>query len=346
MTQRNGIDRPYWPQGAEAGTISPAVMVDAGWRSLRRDVFRFVGLCAAVWIALYLIWRELPELRNGADAIAAAKVQEVLTQPIFTTDGPRVLAIGDSRILAGFNPAVFDADSPPGTSSFNMARPGNSDFLILLEGMLANGVRPNWLLVEVPPTGEHHLTWLDYAKHDALTIRALFPFRDLPRDLVVFLITSAREGGPLAAYRNNAATVAKMIRDRGYYFIKGQSMFPSGALPDDFKVPGDGLHPISELTPDPGAPAFATLRSLAAKYGFKVVFIPSVYRQTEMPGSASQPDDLRAIAGLPGFYKIGDGRWTLPPGDFSDVVHLNQAGAGLYSKRLADILGPILRADN
>jgi hypothetical protein len=69
---------------------------------------------------------------------------------------PLVLALGSSRMSNGFRPPALADWAPPGQPApvvFNFATPGSGPVLQLLtlQRLLARGIRPSWVLVEVFP---------------------------------------------------------------------------------------------------------------------------------------------------------------------------------------------------
>lgn len=327
-------------------TISPEYLASGlrhNWQTLRRGFWLFCALSSGAWFFLYSIQVKFPYIRNGATVITEAKIDYLFSRDVFSsTAGTRVLVFGYSKILAGFEPSVFDATLGPSVESFNAARPGDGNFVYFLKRILERGTRPTHVLVPHIATDDRETSWIDYLQHDKLLVDRLFPFRTLPRDLVLFLATSAR-AGIAKSYAENAESVAKVIADRGYYFIKGQSHYAEDRLPDDFRIPSDHPNRAATRPLDLGGPAFQELTRLAAAYRFDVVFIPDTYREGEVaPPDSAATRDIRPLAGTPGFFVAGPVVWLMAPRYFSDPVHLNKQGAALYSRRLAELLAPLL----
>jgi hypothetical protein len=317
---------------------------EKSWRRFRQDFLLFVVSLATIWLILYYLY---PFVRNGAETISATKVAYLESQSIFSPNSrARVLAFGNSKILAGFNPAVYDPTVGLNIESFNAGRPGNNRFLDFLRPILARGTRPTHILVLTPPPDE--LTWRDYWLHDGLIVNLLFPFRYFPRDLALFVASAPHEGGIVSSYKKNALAVTRAIADRGYFFIKGQSFFSGDRLPDDYRLPTDSPKIAPPRIIDPDAPAFKELIRLAATYGFKVIFIPTPYRTGEVAPPEPMPSKEAAtqLPSTPGIYVAGPSRWLFEPRYFSDPVHLNKEGAALYSSRLAEITAPIINGQD
>jgi hypothetical protein len=315
------------------------------WAPLRSGFVSFCSASALLWLVLYGAHVGFPYIRNGADIIFDAKVRYLETQEAFSAKAQRrIIVFGDSKMLAGFDPAIFGEALPAGTESFNAGRPANSRFMVLLKRILERGTRPTHIFVEVPPVDDGETGWLDYIRHDKKLVGLLFPFRTLPRDLTLFLFQARRGGGVVESYMENARTADRVIEDKGYYFIKAQSLFPDDRLPDAYRLPTDSPTKARPRVIDPEVPAFRDLVGLAATYKFKVVFIPTPYRVGEVaPASADDSSEgVAPVGGLPGFYVAGPSHWLYEPRYFSDPVHLNKEGAALYSRRLAGLTASLV----
>jgi len=326
--------------------VSQQGLASAGerWRLFRRGFTNFCVISVGVWILLYAFYVAFPFVRNGSEVITLSKVAHLETQDIFSVGArKRILVFGDSKMLAGFNPAAYAENLPPDVESFNAGRPANSRFVVLLKHILERGTRPTHILVEVPPVDESEIGWLDYVVHDKLLVEFLFPFRTMPRDLTLFLFEARRGGGILKAYRENAHTADRMIDDKGYYFIKGQSLFAGDRLPDTYRLPTDSPDKVPSRVIDPDAPAFRELAQLSKTYGFAVIFIPTPYRVGEVATpDLSVSDALSPLGSVPGFFVAGPSHWCYEPRYFSDPTHFNQEGAALYSRRLAAVTAPLV----
>jgi hypothetical protein len=296
---------------------------------------------------LYGVYWAFPFVQNSSAAITARKIDFLTSQPIFSAEAKvRILAFGNSKILTGLDPATFRATLSSGIEVFNAGRPARTDFVILLKQILARGTRPTHLLVQTPPIDEHEESWSEFFSHDKRLVETLFPFREFPRDLVQFFVSSRREAGGIAdIYKEHAAAVAQVIADRGYFFMKGHAHFPGDRLPDDYRLPTDDPLRVPARVIDPDAPAFKELAGLSATYRFTVIFVPSPLRRGEAAvPDASQTERVEALSQVPNFYLAGPAVWVLEPRYFSDPWHLNKDGALLYSRRLAELTAPVVNS--
>lgn len=323
------------PRHEEAATSAPP-RPGEGFGLFWLGVARFTVLAAAVWLMLYALTRSFPFVQNGAAVVGQQKWAAAQAPGLFsTTADVRVVVFGNSKILAGFDPAVFERELGGSTSAYNLAIPGEERFVELLQALLKAGNRPTHLLIQSLPSQQPADGWLARLRDDKALVQGLFPFRGYLRDAVIFIYEARKAGGLQAQYRANARQIERLQQDRGYYFIKSQSHFPGDRLPDHFSLPTDMPNKIFQHKVDAGSPALARLLALSAEYRFKIILIPVAYRSGEL---APAPAGDAALEGLiPGrqVAVLGPGYLLYPPSMFSDPVHLNPAGARQYTTQLA-----------
>jgi len=322
------------------------------WRKFRRGCLYFFLAASLLWMCIEFIHMTFPYIQPGSTIVTNAKRSWSLSHPLFGDDAKiRVLVFGNSKTLASFKPALFDARvAESGASgkvqSVNEAIPGERRFVTYLDELLSAGTRPTHVLIQFPPIPEdHELSWSEWVKHDKLIVDALFPFRAMPRDFTLFVFASIGHGGIAGFYRESAQVAQQVVQDRGYYFLKGQSHFAGDRLPDDFSLPTDtptkpGPRPI-----DTTLPPFVRLSDLAKRYKFKVILFPPAYRTGELAPAPTRDPVEQIVPGHPEFVVLGDDYWLMPPRFFSDPVHPNVEGADIYTARLAALVSPLLKRD-
>ena len=307
----------------------------------------FVCLLALLWILFYAVWRELPFVRAGAVIIYSAKDNQERRGTVFPAEIPfssRVIVMGNSKVLTGFIPDLFDRQLGVGTYSTNMGKPDETHFVRDLSLLAARGQAPHNVLVTMPwATEEPGAQGFNPAGDDGTVMEELFPFRKLPRDLVLFGMLARSRGGIPAFYRYGKQAVRSMERNRGWYFIDGQSHFPGDRLPDDFHLGTDRPDVIDDPAFFPRGPEFAQLNRLAAQYSMRVFLVPSYHREGELAPSPAYAAGVAArMAGFSQFTVAGPNYFLFPSRYFSDPVHLNPAGAALYTAKLALLVAPVL----
>lgn len=317
-----------------------------------RRVVAAVGGFLLLHLGFLVIDRRLPYLQSGADLVAAYKHDlSHRGTPFGNTTALKVMAFGDSVTLAGFVPALFDssmrANGGPEVLSFNFGLPADPRFVDDLEALAVRGQAPDVALllcpwVSVAPPAR---TIFNFLPEDARIMRGFFPYRLLPRNLSIALAEAhGRPSALWANYRRAAATFEQVRADRGYFFIARQSHFPNDELPTDFRAATDTPdHPDPRHVP--GGPILERLAALGERYHITFIFIPLYVREHK----ASAPDSLnlatvRLLASYPRFSVAGPDYWRYPNILFSDAVHANQRGAAVYTRALAVLLAPRLRA--
>jgi hypothetical protein len=309
---------------------------ETNYRSLRLSFVVFAVAASIVWLLLFDVYKSLPYVQNGAAAVGQIKWSAAQSSELFApADRIRVLAFGNSQILAGFRPAAFDAAAGADVAAYNLSIPGDDKFLDLLEAALSNGNVPTHVFLQFLPQSPDESV-LALLRDNNRIVKWLFPFRNFVRDAVIFLFESREGGGLVAQYKSNAAQVRQIVADRGYYFIKSESHYPGDRLPDDYALPTDRPGEVLKRTIDPSDPGFARLMRLADRYDFQIVVVPVAFRR----GAYAEPPDVdsdatAAMKPYPRVHVIGPAYWVYPVSQFSDPIHLNMRGADRYSKDLA-----------
>lgn len=328
------------------GSGSAAEGADGDLRRLLGRLGGFGLLLLAGWLLLTAVQVGLPYVRPGARIIVETKREWIRSAPLFPSDARvRVAVFGDSRILSGFRPELFDDLGGPGFSSFNLALPDSERYLDELTALCERGEVPTHVLLTVawPVDPERGFDVFHPLPDDMETIERLVPFRDLPRNLTLFFLRSLSRGGPRAYYRAGEAIIESMLADRGWYFIEDQSHYPGHRLPEDFELESDTPDRIRERRLDTDAPAFRRLRALVEEYGFEAIYVPVFFRQgAYAPAAGSNAESTAVLASTDGIGIVGPDYWLLPNRLFSDPVHVNPEGAEVYTRRLWELLEPVL----
>jgi hypothetical protein len=311
-------------------------------RGLGRDFLLFGLLLAAIWIALDRVDRAVPQLRPGASHIYAEKHRLIAEGGVFPTEAPvRVAIWGDSRVLAGFRPAQFDALAGESVQSYNLGFPATGEFVGALRRLVASGQTPTHVLMTQSWSHSTKSNWRLALEDDKGMMEALFPFRYLPRDLGN-LRWNTFEG--FDVLREQTQRNLDLVRaDRGYFFIRSLALYPDERLPGDYSQPTDAPDTSWRRSCRPVGRQWEFLVSLAQDHGVRFVFVPTYYREGRFaPAEPSVWADSIAASGM---QLLGPDYWLLPNRWFSDQVHLNPEGAEGYTRRLWELVGPTLLAD-
>lgn len=260
------------------------------------------------------------------------------------TSSHKVLIFGDSKILAGFVPAYFDglaAADGAKVYSYNSGYPGRVFFVPQLKEMVKNGSStPDILLLTQPwKPGRDSFDIFHPIQDDHDVAERIFPFRYLLRDALSFLMTSRQHGGPLRFYRESRRNVAKMLQDRGYYFIAEQSQYPNDQLPDDFHLATDHPDIYVPRNTDSDSTELDELNAIIAQHHIQCYYVPTYMRSGEF---APAPGVDQAFADLLRQHTscklLGPDYYTYPNRMFSDLGHLNREGAKVYTEAIYKLL--------
>lgn len=306
------------------------------------------GLLLAVWGVMFSVARAFPFVRPGADLVYAAKQDAIDRGQIFPSTAPgvrRVIIFGNSKVLAGFDPALFDRLSGGSLVSYNMGLPAAQHFLHELERLCARDQAPTDVLLTVPWAASAPPSLTENLLDEKWLRERLFPFHSFPRDATLFLLRARERGGAAAFYAQTRGDVQAVLESRGYYFIEGQSHFKDHRLPPEFVAASD----TPEETPrrrdaiGTSGPEFEALRALVATHHLRLFFVPSYFREHEFADPGGPDEELARR--LASFAEVrGPEYLRLPNELFSDPVHLNPEGARRYTEHLASLLASDLRA--
>lgn len=307
-----------------------------------RLVATFCALLALAWVVLYALWWSFPLVRPGHEQIYDLKLDLVSQGNIFESDAPiRVAAFGDSRVLSGFNPDLFDELSGGEVESYNLGLPNSSDFLDVLESMVASGSSPTHALLVFPWSSRREKGAWDMIQDDRQIISRLFPFRHFPRDVAQFLVRSYQHGGLGSYYDYMREQVESARRDRGYFFIEHMSHYPNHRLPDDFRLESDSQDRVLVRPYQLSGKAYERVRELSDRHEIQFIMVP-LYQREGQYAPARPNHEQRRMLEPHGVPITGPDYWLYPNAFFADPTHLNREGAENYTRQLWDVAGSLL----
>jgi hypothetical protein len=318
-------------------------------RQLRR-LGLFTGIVVVMGTIFTVAHHEFRYVRNGADLIYAAKLGFIHSGNAFPPAAhakARVAIFGDSKILSGFKPELFDSLSEGRAYSVNFGLPNADHFVAELEAIAdvsrPGSSGPTIVFMTIPWSQADAPSTLDLLRNEVWLRDHLFPFHSMPRDLLLFAARS--RGGLLASYRAAELEVAGALRNRGYYFIKGQSHFPMDRLPENFRLDGDRPGRIATRELTPRGNDYLRLVDIGRRRGICLLMVPTYFRQGEVAEPPRVEPGVRRPAGLEGIGVLGPDYFVLPNRYFSDQTHLNPEGAAIYTKCLWELAAPLFAAD-
>jgi hypothetical protein len=311
-------------------------------RRFTRDILLVVAVIGVPWLLFSAVHGALPYIRPGADVVYAAKSRALAEATLFERTAPvKVVIFGNSKVLSGFQPRLFDELSRGQVSSYNLGLPDYLKFVDNLQRLCERGERPTHVLLMFPWEDEPEQA-KDFFRpgiEDSRVMDAIFPFRKLPRNLILTALRGRSRGGFWRHYEDNRRQVQVMLEEKGFYFIEGQSHYPGHRLPEGFRLQKDEPNAVKARAVSTVGPAFARLSALADRYDLRVILVPAYYRIGEFAAAPPVPEAVAALAQHRRFMVLGPDYWLLPNADFSDPVNLNRDGAEDYTRKLWELVG-------
>jgi len=319
---------------------------------------RRLSLFAAEFLALCVLFGYLHEhnyyMKDGATIVVDQKLRSLKAGDVAFDPGREpLLFAGDSRVLAGFRPDLFDELSGGRTHSFNLGLPGvtRTEVAEAVASLAESGCRLKYVLVfdswAPPPEQQLPTGWPYSMFREAMpqrlfaatfgpsrqaTLRYFFPFKNLLTDTSIFLIHSASNGGPVAQHRLNVKSTVDVMATRGYYYIQEQALYKDKKLPAGFRHPEDTPDKVYRRSVAYDGSVYDIWQSLADRYGITVVLVPPCLRETQNapppPGELDfppPPNPRTRVIPSPAYWQYTNSKW-------SDLVHLNPDGAEQYTR--------------
>jgi hypothetical protein len=304
-----------------------------------RRLSYIIALGIAFYIGLFTIHKIFPYIGVGSQIVTDEKLHFVNTESIFPPNAKRRLVIfGDSRVLSGFIPALFDELSRGTIYSYNLAIPDNQMFIPLMENIINKKQIPTDIFITIPWQELPKKNPLMFIDNDNEIIKKLVPFRYLIRNLVIFWHRSRYRGGIRKLYDEGKHSAKEVLENRGYYFIAGQSFYKNDELPDDFSFISDqpdkfyfrGVPPKNEL--------YKQLTQMLEAHSINAYFVPIYARiGAYKPNPEPNVEFTQAFENNSRIQVIGPDYFSFPNKLFSDPVHLNRNGAKVYTTKLWEL---------
>jgi hypothetical protein len=308
---------------------------------------------AVLWLIFYWTYTTFPYLTSGAEVLYQSKLRQEMSGNIFPANSHarHVLIFGDSKVMAGFIPSVFDslaAADGLNVSSYNSGYPARSEFVPQLKKMAENkSSLPDILLLTRPWRPAQKQKGFDPFNplpSDHEIADRIFPFRYLVRDTFTFLVAAREHGGVRNYYRESRMDEARMLQDRGYYFITERSHYPNYILPDDFHLSTDRPEKADLRTADPASDELTELNAIIQENHIQCYYVPEYMRVGE---SAAAPEVDQAFADLlqrsTSCKLLGPDYYMYPNRMFSDPAHVNREGAKIYTESVYRLLAGQIR---
>ena len=323
-------------------------------RSARRAVVWAFAAVATLQLGLSVaLERFKPEWRDPEYGVRLRDF------PAMPRPSKLAVILGSSRVQMGLNPAAFAL--PDGVGAYNFAQSGSGPVqeLLTLKRLLAAGVRPDFLLVEVLPPAlstaspvnrvgpSERYDWRDLGYLEAYGE----PTHSLRAGWLRARLTPWSESRSVLLSRAGAGFLLPSAARRDFLWKQTR---PGGWMPYFFETVEEGRREeglrktqqeyagcLADLRVHPAVrQAHAELLELAANHGIRVVFfvMPESprFRSWATPATRiavrSYLDELTVASGHP----VADlSEWALPETDFADGHHLLRHAAEATSRRFS-----------
>lgn len=326
----------------------------------RNILFVIIGLIFVVLLNLYAI-KASKVFKDGAAIICEQKREGVQNKSfILDSSKPTVLFMGNSLILSGIVPSVFDSVLSENVFSLNLSLPALpvGPHYFLLKDYMNNYPKPDKIVLLFTANVDKHSSLFDYYAIQGMESRkeltSYFWHRDsksfllnyfLPMqlyddDILRYAYYSIKDKDVITSKKQeNVNIVNKMFEDRGYYFIKEESRFPGYIVPEDYTA---DLTPNEErpYVKDPFEDDYTKLFFDYCKNNqIEVLLISAVVRNNKYKQYKEIPESWDAILTKYSNVKMAINGWKLKYYDnkfFSDERHLNYSGARMYTIDIAN----------
>jgi hypothetical protein len=320
--------------------------------------------------------RLCPEVRDPEFGTLLTSLRRRLAH---TPDRPLVLVIGSSHTASGIRPSCLHL---PPSAGGNTSEPVVFNFSTLWTGpvrqaqmfrrVLAEGVRPDWLLLEVwPPFLTHRPPFIEETyvlNRDVLWPDWPLMSRGIHRHLEGYTKLFQSVLAPAFSYRGRILDRwAHSLYPSGQPSLEGTWDDPAVRLVEDagwLRAPGErpaadyfacqieclapaAQEALTDFEVDPAADrSLRDLLGLCAEYGVRVAFVlapeHSALRKCYAPEEQARIDAYLGSLGAGRSIPILDTRDWVPDDDFLDFSHIHRDASAPYTRRFSTLLTPLL----
>jgi len=298
--------------------------------------------------------------KDGAALVCETKRDLVRSNAIhYEKNKINVLFVGTSRILAGIKPTLFDNLTGDETYSYNLALPAlpiSSSYFILKE-YLAFNPPPQYIVMQLHINDCSVCSLVNYYSSQGLDqleevlslflnspgkgiiLNYFFPFRMYKFFAVQYVYNLIFHPKKIEhLIKHNRYILNRMIEERGYYFIEEQAIPFEERLSNGIGGKKGGSPPDKQSQFNPFIDPFVEkFFNLTQKKGIKVLLIQPVYRINQCLQFEKSPLQFQLVLDRYSHVFIAKDGWKLKfykMKYFSDMTHLNRAGADRFTREI------------
>ncbi len=337
-----------------------------------KKLFIHAGIGLVLLVLLnQLAIRTAAVYKDGA-SIVCEKKREAVRKNVWKMPEEKdvVLYFGASGILSALIPRVFDSIMENRTYSLNLGLPAlpiGTYFHYLLD-FLENNPPPEYIVMTYHIDGEPVMlpdtygnqgvcfpkeifSYLLYSEDKNQIINFLLPLHVYNKYIFKYLYNKLFNPSDIEKIKKrNEKIIKSIIADRGFwfYFIKEESRFPEGRLPEDYKEYSDCPDCLKKIY-DPEEDIFVDkFFNLIEKYDIEVFLVSHPVRIGSYKQFSSIPAPIKKLMNKYKNIAISPEGWKLPFYQnkyFVDHHHLNKDGAFVYTQKIAQEFNRIYKVD-
>ncbi|UCC39603.1 MAG: hypothetical protein JSV96_17785 [Candidatus Aminicenantes bacterium] len=325
-----------------------------------KKIILFIFFLSGVTAILNIVGNKAGSIyKDGASIICESKRNFVRSgNLIYTENNKNILFMGNSRVLSGIQPLLFDSLSGGETLSYNLALPALSigPYYFQLRDYLENYPPPDCILLELKINTGRNLALFDHyanqgtsgwkemysyllnVENKGAVLNYFFPIRMYKNYIPKYLLYSIFDHDALSkTHKHNMSIVNQMMADRGYYLIKEQALFPDLRLPEGYGIKkrerakkGFQFDPFKD-------PYVKKFFNLTQERKIRVQLIQPVYRINQFLQYETVPYQFQIILEKFKNVIVAPNGWKAKFYDnsyFADLVHLNPEGAQRYTREI------------
>jgi len=296
------------------------------------------------YILFFFLNKQNFYVQDGATIINQGKERALENGDISFAEGKtKIMYIGNSKILSGFVPSLFDSLSGNSTYSINYAM-GGQDLENVFYQLAKTETKPDVLVLQRPWVKDISASLENQEK--LLTMDKLIPFRNYIRNVFLFLGRAKTNGYSFQEFYDISKQSSEdMIANRGYYFIASQALYPDAKLPADYQLAGDDTSKFEPHVIQTEGPIFEKINNWATENKVHVLIGMDFMRRLEAPiGQKSFIANRAVLEEYPYLHVLESAPYVRMENEyFSDPVHLNPTGARLFTRSLHESIGATIQ---
>ena len=312
-----------------------------------------IGLITII-VVYTIIGNFVGEYLNDGGRLVTRYKREALRKGAFLNSDNTardVLVLGDSEILSGFVPQIFNALSEHKINSINLALPGqplSSAYYMLKEHLRNTSTKPNAVIIffnvnyqKINFYGtegaslEEALGHLYYKNNAEYFVKYLIPSRQYIVNIFKYLKMFLFNRQTLFKLKKKNKDVLDKVLNNDGYLPLSLDRYPNSILPDSIYEPTDNPNIVHEFPNVKEDIYFHKFVELINKHQLKTLVIRTPKRIGSRKKEKIIPSTLESLLLSNRLFFLGNNGWKTKfykNQFFADTRHLNPNGANKFTK--------------